>query len=156
MTAVRYKGLRCCAGDREQLLASLLAANPMEVSQTEVANETEQLRLEVGYLLQYDSLTGAGRREELLARAEHLEDEARDAVRIRTLLRSIIQAEGFTVTDQEVRAEAEAMARRQGLPSELAETIFHAEASSLREELLEEKAIAVLRANSVDVDKDLI
>jgi FKBP-type peptidyl-prolyl cis-trans isomerase (trigger factor) len=128
----------------------------MEVSQTEVANETEQLRLEVGYLLQYDSLTGAGRREELLARAEHLEDEARDAVRIRTLLRSIIQAEGFTVTDQEVRAEAEAMARRQGLPPELAETIFHAEASSLREELLEEKAIAVLRANSVDVDKDLI
>lgn len=121
------------------------ACYPLEVPPEVVDRELELLILEEKQRMQYETLTGAAMhlqpQAELDERMDDLRHRAQCAAKEALVLRSLLTEHQFTVTPQELEAEAEALAHRQHTTVDELRRFLGPELSLLRRDLLEQKAM---------------
>lgn len=138
---------------KEAVLDRLLEANDIEVPQNLVDDEVNLMILELQHRVKYESLT-TGRitrftQDDLAKQMEEFKEEAFKLVKTRLMLKGIIEAEGFTVTKDELEQEAKAIAVRQQMPVEMVKDFLGQDLEQLKDDLLVRKAIDFVYANSV-------
>lgn len=160
-----YKGLEVHLGGKlrsaedaraaleEAVLNKLADLNDIEVSQSKVDNEVNGKVLELYQKLRYDSLTTGNphffMHQEVEEQMEEIRAEAHRQVKTELLLKQIIAQEQFEVTQEELEAEAHAMAHRQQIPVERVFDFFGKDLSLLKSDLLIRKAIDLICDSAV-------
>lgn len=137
----------------EAVLEQLVERGEIAVPQSRVENEVNAMVCQLQQQLRYDALTTGTphffMQQEIDEQMESIRQEAYRQVKLELLLQQIITDEGLTVTENELRAEAAAMARRQGMPLERVMDFFGGDLSLLQGDLLVRKAIDLLCENAV-------
>lgn len=131
--------------DRDTALRKYVEEYPIEVPESLVENEYHYIMLEMRHRMQYDTLTG-GRHHifpqaELEAQREELLHAAYFEAKSPLVLRNVIAEQNFTVSKEELEAEAEAMAKRQNATIEMIKTFFGEDLAMLERDVKERKAI---------------
>ena len=105
---------------QELLFSKYAEQYPLTVPQEAMENELQMLILEEKQCIQYEMLTGSAMhlspQEELNEKMELLQAEALRRTKETLVLREIMAAQPFPVSQEELEAEAVAIARRQNSP----------------------------------------
>lgn len=130
----------------EILFAQYAAQCPIEIPPEAVDEELQKLVLEEKQRMQYETLTGAAihlaPQQELDERMEVLQAEALCRARERLVLEKILREQPLPVTREDLEAEAEAIAQRQGTTVEALRRFFEEDLSMLQRDLKQRKAMA--------------
>lgn len=130
---------------RDEAWRAYVAAYPVEVSEEAIQNEFEYIKLDMRHRMQYDRMSGGNphffadmelqeQEEELRAAAEF---EAKEPL----VLRELVAKLGLDVTQEELEAEAQALAERQQTTLESVKLFFGEDFTLLRRDVLNNKAI---------------
>jgi trigger factor len=137
---------------KDAILDKLLEANDIEVPQDLVDDEVNRMIIELNHKMRYENLaTGAYivlTQEEQADRLEEIKAEAFKLVKTRLVLKGIIAAEKFTLTQEELEEEAKAISVRQHIPIEMVKDFLGEEFGSLKDDLLVRKAIDFVNHNA--------
>lgn len=138
---------------KEEILEKVLNANDIEVPQNLVDEEVAMMVLELNHRMKYESLASGAyldfTQEDKEARLEELKSEAFTQVKTRLVLKGIIEAENFVVTEEELLEEAQAMSIRQQISVEMVKGFLGEDLALLKGDLLVRKAIDLLITNAV-------
>lgn len=145
---VNSKGLSGQAIDA-CLLDCVVEYNPIPVPNTLLEEEYEHMLFSWRHQWQYAMLTGGAWCTAPCPSVDEVREEALKQVRLRLILKSIAEQEGIVVTQEELEAETAALAQRQGLPVEAVKGSFGADLFQLRQELLTEKVIRLIRESAI-------
>ncbi len=129
---------------------------PIEVPEEAVREEHALLLAEFKHRMAYDSMaTGKPLYlyDDLSGQMEGLKEEAAFHVKARMVLKDVISREGFTVSEEELAAEGEAIAQRQGVAPERVRDLFGPDLAMLKADLLERKALAFICDHAVLSDR---
>lgn len=130
----------------ERKFARFVEAYAAEAPPEAVEEQLKLLIMEEKQRMQYDRLTGRDMhlyaQQELDERMPALETEARYAAKEALVLRRLLEENDFPVSDEELSAEAAAIAARRHTTLEEMRLFFGADLSMLRRELRERKAMA--------------
>lgn len=131
---------------QEQLFSQFAANYPLEVPQNAWDAQLDRLILEEKQRMQYETLTGTfihlQPHVELAEQMEYLRAQALVQAKEQLVLQAILREQAFTITQQELEAEAAAMAQRQNTTVDSIRRFFGKDFSLLRNDLLQRKAIA--------------
>lgn len=131
----------------EEALEVLARQYGIEAPQNAVDEEISALEQEFHYRLRYEGLAGRYLApEEIQTYLDELPAEAARRVRARLAVERLIRESGITVTQEELEAEAVAVAVRQNMPLEQVKDFLGKDLASLRRDLLERKAIELARS----------
>ena len=118
----------------------------MEVPEEAVQNELNYLTLQLKHNMQYDRLSGGDLhlfpQQEIQAQEEQLRAAALFEAKEPKVLKAVIEAQGITVSSEELEAEAQAMAARQNTTIEAIKQFFGEDLKMLERDVLEAKARA--------------
>lgn len=130
---------------RDETWKRFVESRDIDVPEDAVENELNYMMLDMRHRMQYDTLTGGGyhfnARAELAEQEEELRALARFEVKSGLVMKALLAERQFTVTQEELEAEAEAMARRQNTTVELIRTFFGGDLAMLERDVKERKAI---------------
>ena len=131
---------------QEMLFSKYAQQYPLPVPQEAVEEELQMLILEEKQRMQYEMLTGSALhfspQEELAGKMEALQTEARRRAKEDLVLREILAAQVFPVSQEELEAEAAAIARRQNTTVTELRRFLGEDLAMLRNDLQKRKAIA--------------
>lgn len=129
----------------QEAFSRYAAHSPLEPAPEAVEQELELLILEEKQRMQYETLTGAAihlqPQLELEEAMDELRRQAQRLAREALVLRTLLAEQEFTITPQELEAEAEALAQRRSTTVEELRRFLGQELSLLRRDLLERKAM---------------
>lgn len=129
----------------EKAFSRFAARFPLEPSPEAVEQELNRLILEEKQRMQYEMLTGTALhlqpQQELEEAMDELRRQAQCSAKEALVLRTLLAEHDFTVTPQELEAEAEALAQRQHTTVAELRRFLGQELSLLRRDLLERKAM---------------
>ena len=130
---------------REETWRSFVEAYDIDVPEEAVENELAYIRLEMKHRMQYDRLSGGGMHlfpdDELEKQADELQAAALFEAKAPRVVKAIIAEQGFTVTPEELEAEARVVAERQNATMDMMKMFFGDDFSLLERDVLERKAI---------------
>ena len=131
-----------------EVLQSLAANNDFPVPESLIEQELDELYMELDQQ-RHNQLFGCGDYEPfLLGKAteqnEKIRIQAHINVKIRLALQHIIEAEKLTVSTEELKQEAMAIAKRQHISISMIKDFMGSELEPLKKELLIEKAIRLI------------
>lgn len=117
----------------------------IEVPDAMVENELQYITLEMKHRMQYDTLTSGQLHlnpgAELAEQEKELREAARYEAKSELVLKAVIAKQGFTVSPEELEAEAAAMAQRQNATVEQLKLFFGEELAMLERDVKERKAV---------------
>jgi len=130
--------------NREEKIKAFVMAYDIEVPAAKVENELNYIKAQLRHGMQYDALTGGAfhpfPEAELAEQREELEKLAHFEVKQELVIREIIERQQFTVSKEELEAEAAAMAVRQGCTVEMIRGFFGADLAMLERDVKTKKA----------------
>lgn len=130
---------------REEIWRQFVDAYDIEVPESAIENELNYIELQMRHNMQYDRLSGGGLhlfpQRELDQQADELRALAVFEAKAPRVLKQIIAEQGITVSPEELQAEAEAVAKRQGATIDMVKTFFGEDYGLLERDVLERKAI---------------
>ena len=152
-----YKGIEVTAcATREETTAAIIdkiaALNSIRVSEEKLNAEVELMKLELRHRLQYEQMaTGIAdySGKDLTEQFASLRTEAERQLKADAVIEGVIAAEQFAVTQEELEAEAAAMAKRKNIPVEMVKGFFGPSLSPIKKDLLRAKALAFVYDNAV-------
>ena len=131
---------------QELLFSKYAEQYPLTVPQEAVENELQLLILEEKQHMQYEMLTGSAMhlspQEELNERLEALQAEALRRAKETLVLREIMAAQTFAVSQEELDDEAAAIARRQNTTVAELKRFLGEDLAMLQGDLQKRKAVA--------------
>lgn len=152
-----YQAVEVKAGrSREETTAAIIdkiaGLNGIRVSEEKLNAEVELMQLELRHRLQYEQMaTGitdySGK--DLTEQFASLRTEAERQLKADAVIEGVIAAEQFAVTQEELEAEAAAMAKRKNIPVEMVKGFFGPSLSPIKKDLLRAKALAFVYDNAV-------
>lgn len=117
----------------------------IDVPEDAVENELHFIMLDMRHRMRYDTLTGGSyhfnARAELAEQEEELRAVARLEVKSGLVMKALLAEHQFTVTKEELEAEAAAMAQRQNTTVEMIQGFFGADLAMLERDVKERKVI---------------
>lgn len=129
----------------EEAWRSFVEGYDIEVSSEAIENERRLIELDLRHRMQYDRLTGGDAHafpsQELAAQEEELEQAALFEAKEPLVLRALQEQLQLTVTEEELEAEVEGLAERNGTSPETVRGFFGDDLSLLRRYVLMRKAI---------------
>ena len=130
---------------REEAWRKYVDSYDVDVSDDAIESELEYLKLALRHNMQYDRLTGGDAhffpQRELDRQEDELRAQAVFEAKEPLVLKHIIAEQAFAVTQDELEAEAEAMAERQDSTIEMVKKFFGDDLKLLERDVLERKAI---------------
>ena len=130
----------------ESAWRDFVAAYDIEVPDYAIQREIDYIELQMRHNMQYDTLSGGGSHmfpdQELEQQRDQIRAAALFEAKEPLVLKDLIAKQGFTVTDEELEAEAEAMAKRQGSTVEQLKRFFGEDLRMLERDVMEAKARA--------------
>ena len=130
---------------RDDLWRKFVADYEIDVPESAIENELEYIKLDMKHRMQYDQMSGGGLH--LFPQMERAEQEAelREAAvfeaKAPRVLKEIIAQQGITTTQDELEAEALAIAGREGSTIEMVKRFFGEDYALLERDVLERKAM---------------
>ncbi|WP_206812967.1 trigger factor [Paradesulfitobacterium ferrireducens] len=138
---------------KDAIIDKVLEANDIEVPQDLVDDEVKMMVIELKHKMKYESMSSSGyfdfMQDDMADRMEEFREEAFKLVKIRLVLKGIIEAENFEVTKEDLEVEAKAISVRQQMPIEMVKDFLGEDLESLKDDLLVRKAIDFVYANAV-------
>lgn len=129
---------------REDKIRAFVEAYDIEVPAAKVENELNFIMTQLRHGMQYEALSGGelhlDPRGELEAQRAELEKLALFEAKEELVIKDVIAKEGFSVTKEELEAEAEAMAVRQNCTVEMIRGFFGADLAMLERDVKIRKA----------------
>ena len=117
----------------------------IDVPESAIENELEYIKLDMKHRMQYDQMSGGGMhlfpQMELAEQEAELREAAVFEAKAPRVLKEIIAQQGITVTRDDLEAEAQAMAEREGSTIEMVKRFFGDDFAMLERDVLERKAI---------------
>ena len=117
----------------------------IDVPESAIENELEYIKLDMKHRMQYDQMSGGGMhlfpQMELAEQVAELREAAVFEAKAPRVLKEIIAQQGITTTQDELEAEAQAMAEREGSTIEMVKRFFGDDFAMLERDVLERKAI---------------
>ncbi len=117
----------------------------IDVPESAIENELEYIKLDMKHRMQYDQMSGGGMhlfpQMELAEQEAELREAAVFEAKAPRVLKEIIAQQGITTTQDELEAEAQAMAEREGSTIEMVKRFFGDDFAMLERDVLERKAI---------------
>ena len=117
----------------------------IDVPESAIENELEYIKLDMKHRMQYDQMSGGGMhlfpQMELAEQEAELREAAVFEAKAPRVLKEIIAQQGITTTPDELEAEAQAMAEREGSTIEMVKRFFGDDFAMLERDVLERKAI---------------
>ena len=130
---------------RDNLWREFVANYEIDVPESAIENELEYIKLDMKHRMQYDQMSGGGMhlfpQMELAEQEAELREAAVFEAKAPRVLKEIIAQQGITTTQDELEAEAQAMAEREGSTIEMVKRFFGDDFAMLEREVLERKAI---------------
>jgi len=130
--------------NREEKIKAFVMAYDIEVPAAKVENELNYIKAQLRHGMQYDTLTGGALHifpeAELEAQRAELEKLAYFEVKQELVLKDIVEQQRFSVTKEELEAEAAAMAARQGCTVEMIQSFFGENLAMLERDVKMKKA----------------
>ena len=117
----------------------------IDVPESAIENELEDIKLDMKHRMQYDQMSGGGMhlfpQMELAEQEAELREAAVFEAKAPRVLKEIIAQQGITTTQGELEAEAQARAEREGSTIEMVKRFFGDDFAMLERDVLERKAI---------------
>ena len=130
---------------RDNLWREFVAGYEIDVPESAIENELEYIKLDMKHRMQYDQMSGGGMhlfpQMELAEQEAELREAAVFEAKAPRVLKEIIAQQGITTTQDELEAEAQAMAEREGSTIEMVKRFFGDDFAMLERDVLERKAI---------------
>lgn len=130
---------------REETWHAFVDSYEIDVPEEAIENELAYITLEMKHRMQYDRLSGGELHlfpaYELAEKADELHAAAVFEAKAPRVVKAIVAEQGFTVTLEELQAEAQAVAERQGATLDMMKMFFGEDFSMLERDVLEQKAI---------------
>ncbi len=130
---------------RDDLWRKFVADYEIDVPESAIENELEYIKLDMKHRMQYDQMSGGGMhlfpQMELAEQEAELREAAVFEAKAPRVLKEIIAQQGITTTQDELEAEAQAMAEREGSTIEMVKRFFGDDFAMLERDVLERKAI---------------
>lgn len=130
----------------EQAWRAYVDAYDIDVPESAIENELQYLKLQMKHNMQYDHLSGGKMHlfpdQELEEQADDLRAAALFEAKEPLVVRDIVKQQGFSVSVEELEAEAQAMARRQGTTIDEVKQFFGDDLAALERDVLAAKARA--------------
>ena len=130
--------------DREEIIRRYILEYDIEVPEERFREEYDYIRAEMLHRMRYDTLAGGDHHffadDELNAMDEEIRKAALFEAKEGLVLRDIIRKQSFTVTREELEAEAAAMAERQSTSVELIRRFFGEDLAMLEGDIKKQKA----------------
>ena len=130
---------------RDNLWREFVDNYEIDVPESAIENELEYIKLDMKHRMQYDQMSGGGMhlfpQMELAEQEAELREAAVFEAKAPRVLKEIIAQQGITTTQDELEAEAQAMAEREGSTIEMVKRFFGDDFAMLERDVLERKAI---------------
>ena len=130
---------------RDDLWREFVANYEIDVPESAIENELEYIKLDMKHRMQYDQMSGGGMhlfpKMELAEQEAELREAAVFEAKAPRVLKEIIAQQSITTTQDELEAEAQAMAEREGSTIEMVKRFFGDDFAMLERDVLERKAI---------------
>jgi len=130
---------------RDDLWRKFVADYEIDVPESAIENELEYIKLDMKHRMQYDQMSGGGLhlfpQMELAEQEAELREAAVFEAKAPRVLKEIIAQQGITTTQDELEAEALAIAGREGSTIEMVKRFFGDDFALLERDVLERKAM---------------
>ena len=130
---------------RDDLWREFVADYEIDVPESAIENELEYIKLDMKHRMQYDQMSGGGMhlfpQMELAEQEAELREAAVFEAKAPRVLKEIIAQQGITTTQDELEAEAQAIAEREGSTIEMVKRFFGDDFAMLERDVLERKAM---------------
>ena len=130
---------------RDNLWREFVANYEIDVPESAIENEFEYIKLDMKHRMQYDQMSGGGMhlfpQMELAEQEAELREAAVFEAKAPRVLKEIIAQQGITATRNELEAEAQAIAEREGSTIEMVKRFFGEDYALLERDVLERKAM---------------
>ncbi|MBN1317324.1 MAG: hypothetical protein JXA42_17710 [Anaerolineales bacterium] len=137
----------------DAIIEKILEANDIEAPQDLVDYETRMMAVELYKNRQYERMLSGEdlgfMPDDMADHMEALSKKAFKQVKTRLILEGIIEAENLQITQEELEAEAKAIAVRQQTPVEAVKDFLGEDLALLKDDLLVRKAIDLIYINAV-------
>ncbi len=131
---------------REQAWKQFVENYEIDVPENKVLNEMNLIRMDMRHQMQYDMLTGTETHlfpeMELDQQMDEIRKMAVYEVKSELVMKAVLAKQNFTVTREELEAEAIAMAQRQNTTVEMIKGFFGEDLAMLERDVRERKAMA--------------
>lgn len=131
--------------DRDSCWMNYVRTYPLTVSEEAVQNEIEYFKAQARHCLRYDTLTGGAPHPfaelEIAKREEEIHEAAWLEAKSDMVIKELLKNHPVSVTENELRQEAEAICKRQNTTMELVRRFFGDDFSGLTREVQIRKAI---------------
>lgn len=130
---------------RDELWRQFVADYEINVPESAIENELAYITLDMKHRMQYDQMSGGGLhlfpQMELAEQEAELREAAEFEAKAPRVLKEIIAQQGITATRNELEAEAQAIAEREGSTIEMVKRFFGEDYALLERDVLERKAM---------------
>ncbi len=130
---------------REQAWKRFVEDYEIQVPESKIQNEMNLIRMDLRHRMQYEMLTGAEMHlfpeMELDQKMEEIRELAVFEVKSQLVMKAILAQQDFPVTQEDLEAEAAAMAQRQNTTVELIKGFFGEDLAMLARDIKERKAV---------------
>lgn len=130
---------------RDELWRQFVADYEIDVPESAIENELAYITLDMKHRMQYDQMSGGGLhlfpQMELAEQEAELREAAEFEAKAPRVLKEIIAQQGITATRNELEAEAQAIAEREGSTIEMVKRFFGEDYALLERDVLERKAM---------------
>ena len=130
---------------RDELWRQFVADYEIDVPESAIENELAYITLDMKHRMQYDQMSGGGLhlfpQMELAEQEAELREAAEFEAKAPRVLKEIIAQQGITATRDELEAEAQAIAEREGSTIEMVKRFFGEDYALLERDVLERKAM---------------
>lgn len=130
---------------RDELWRQFVADYEIDVPESAIENELAYITLDMKHRMQYDQMSGGGLhlfpQMELAEQEAELREAAEFEAKASRVLKEIIAQQGITATRNELEAEAQAIAEREGSTIEMVKRFFGEDYALLERDVLERKAM---------------
>ncbi|HAM15337.1 MAG TPA: hypothetical protein DCP91_05675 [Eggerthellaceae bacterium] len=130
---------------RDEIWRKYVEDYDIDVPKSAIQNELEYIKLDLRHRMQYDQLTGGDMhlfpKRELAQQEDELRAAALFEAKAPRVLKAIVAEQGFTATQDELEAEAQAIAEREGSTMDMVKRFFGEDLAMLERDVVERKAI---------------
>lgn len=130
---------------RDELWRKFVADYDVDVPESAIESELAYIKLDMKHRMQYDQMSGGGihlfPQMELDEQEAELREVAVFEAKAPRVLKEIIAQQGIAATKDELEAEAQAIAKREGSTIEMVKRFFGEDFSLLERDVLERKAM---------------
>ena len=133
---------------RDELWRQFVADYEIDVPESAIENELAYITLDMKHRMQYDQMSGGGLhlfpQMELAEQEAELREAAEFEAKAPRVLKEIIAQQGITATRNELEAEAQAIAEREGSTIEMVKRFFGEDYALLERDVLERSALVLV------------